>query len=75
MTKAPTPTEKSKKQRDNVKNANKNFYYTTIADQLRTSKLMEDRKNFTHFVCWTQVDAYRQKVIKLGEWVVAATNV
>ena len=36
MTKAPTPTEKSKKQRDNIKNANKNFDYTTIADRLRT---------------------------------------
>ena len=38
MTKAPTPTEKSKKQRDNnkKKNATKNFDYTTIADRLRT---------------------------------------
>ena len=36
MTKAPTPTEKSKKQRDNTKNATKNFDYTTIADRLRT---------------------------------------
>ena len=35
MTKAPTPTEKSKKQCDN-KNAIKNFGYTTITDQLRT---------------------------------------
>ena len=33
MTKAATPTEKSKKQRDNT---NKNFDYTTIADRLRT---------------------------------------
>ena len=32
----PTPKEKSKKQRDNTKNANKNFDYTTIADRLRT---------------------------------------
>ena len=32
MTKAPTPTEKSKKQRD-IKNATKNFNYTTIADR------------------------------------------
>ena len=36
MTEALTPTEKSKKQRDNTKNATKNFDYTTIADQLRT---------------------------------------
>ena len=36
VTKAPTPTEKSKKQCDNIKNATKNFDYTTIADRLRT---------------------------------------
>ena len=36
MTKTPTPTEKSKKQRDNIYNATKNFDYTTIADRLRT---------------------------------------
>ena len=36
MTKAPAPTEKSKKQRNNIKNATKNFDYTTIADRLRT---------------------------------------
>ena len=36
MTEALTPTEKSKKQRDNTKNVTKNFYYTTIADRLRT---------------------------------------
>ena len=36
MTKAPTTTDKSKKQRDNIKNTIKNFDYTTIADQLRT---------------------------------------
>ena len=36
MTKAPTPTEKSKKERDNTKNAIKNFDYTTIADRHRT---------------------------------------
>ena len=29
MTHAPTLTEKSKKQRDNIKNATKNFDYTT----------------------------------------------
>ena len=34
VTKAPTPTEKSQKQRDNIKNATKNFDYTTIADRL-----------------------------------------
>ena len=32
--KNPTPTEHSKKQRDNIKT--KNFDYTTIADRLRT---------------------------------------
>ena len=37
MTKAPTPTEQSKKQRPwQHKNATKNFDYTTIADRLRT---------------------------------------
>ena len=36
MTKAPTSTEKSKKQGNNIKNATKNFDYTTIADRLRT---------------------------------------
>ena len=36
MTEALTPTEKSKKQRVNTKNATKNFDYTTIADRLRT---------------------------------------
>ena len=35
MTKTPSPTEKSKKQRDNTK-SHQNFDYTTIADQLRT---------------------------------------
>ena len=38
MTKAPTLTEKSKKQRDNIKKRHKNFDYTTIADRLRTVK-------------------------------------
>ena len=42
MTKAPTPTEKSKKQRDNTKHASKNFDYTTIADQLRTVSLGDE---------------------------------
>ena len=37
MTKAPTSTEKSKKQRENSKNATKHFDYTTIADRLRTA--------------------------------------
>ena len=36
MWKAPTPTEKSKKQRDNIKTATKNFDYTTIKERLRT---------------------------------------
>ena len=36
MTNAPTPTDKSKEQRDNIKNATKNFDYTTIADRIRT---------------------------------------
>ena len=39
MTNAPTSTEKSKKQRDNTKNANKNFDYITIADRPRTVNL------------------------------------
>ena len=36
MTNAHTSTEKSKKYRDNIKNATKNFDYTTIADRLMT---------------------------------------
>ena len=40
MTKAPTPTEKSKKWKD--KSATKNFDYTTIADQLRTVSWSND---------------------------------
>ena len=36
MTNALTLTEKSKKQRDNIKNATKKFDYRTIADRLRT---------------------------------------
>ena len=35
-TEAPILKEKSKKQRDNVKNDTKNFDYATIADRLRT---------------------------------------
>ena len=35
-TKTPTPTKKSKKQRDNIENATKNFDFTTIANRLRT---------------------------------------
>ena len=42
MIKAPTPTEKFKKQRDNTKNATKNFDYTTIADRLRTASWGND---------------------------------
>ena len=34
--KSPYTYKKSKKQRDNTKNATKNFDYTTIADRLRT---------------------------------------
>ena len=34
--KAPTPTEKSKKQSDNTKTPPKNFDYTTIADRFKT---------------------------------------
>ena len=33
LTQSPTPTEKSRKLRDNIKNATKNFNYTTIADR------------------------------------------
>ena len=36
MTKAFIPTEYSKKQMDNTKNANKTFNKTKIADRLRT---------------------------------------
>ena len=36
MTKAPKPTNKSNKQRDNTKHATKLFDYTMISDQLRT---------------------------------------
>ena len=36
MTKAPTPTEMSKGQSDNINNATKKFDYTAVADRLRT---------------------------------------
>ena len=36
MANAPSLTDKSEKQRDNIKHATKNFDYTTIADRLRT---------------------------------------
>ena len=36
MTKAPTRTEKSKKERDNTKHATKNFEYTPISDRVMT---------------------------------------
>ena len=42
MTKAHTAPEKSKRQRDNIKTATKNFDYTTIADRLRTVILGND---------------------------------
>ena len=42
MTKAPTPTEKYKKQRDNTKTPPKNFDYTTIAGWLRSVSLGND---------------------------------
>ena len=37
MTNAPTLTEKSKKQRENIKHDTKNFDYTAIADRFRTA--------------------------------------
>ena len=36
MTNAHTPTEKSNKHGENIRNTTKNFDYTTIADRLRT---------------------------------------
>ena len=42
MTKAPTPTEKSKKQNCQHKNAIKNFNYITIADRLGTVSWSND---------------------------------
>ena len=36
ITKAPTPTEMSKRQSDNTNNATKKFDYTAVADRLRT---------------------------------------
>ena len=39
MTKAPSPTEKSKKQRDNTKTPPKTWITQTIADQLRDGQL------------------------------------
>ena len=43
MTKTPTSTEKSKMQRENIKNAFKNFDYKTIADRFRTVSLSNSR--------------------------------
>ena len=42
ITKNPTHTEKSKKQRDNTKNATKNSEFTTIADWLRAVSWSND---------------------------------
>ena len=53
MTEALTPTEKSKKQRDNTKNATKNFDYTTIADRLRT--VARNWKMFVEFIFTDQM--------------------
>ena len=39
MTKAPSPTEKSKKQHDNKKKRHQNFDNPTILDRLRTGSL------------------------------------
>ena len=47
MTKAPTPTEKSKEQSDN---SHKNFDYTTIADPLRTVSCDYENVNLTGVV-------------------------
>ena len=47
MTKAPTPTEKSQKQRDNIKYATKNFEYTTIADRLMTLSWSNSNNHIT----------------------------
>ena len=47
MTKAPTPTEKSKKQGDNTKTPPKNVDYTTIADRLRTATKLVWSNRFT----------------------------
>ena len=44
MPNAQTPTEKSKKHRDNIKNATKNFDYTAVSDRLRTVS----RSNSSH---------------------------
>ena len=44
MTKALIPTEMSKEQIDNTKNATKKYDYTAIADQLRTVSL----SNYSH---------------------------
>ena len=46
MTKAPTATEKPKKQRDNTNTPQKkNFHYTTIADDLRRSTRSKSVRN------------------------------
>ena len=51
MTNAPTLTEKSKKQRDNIINATKHFDYTAIVDRLRT-------------VSWSSNSSYHTGVFK-----------
>ena len=48
MTEALTPTEKSKKQRENTKNATKNFDYTTIADWQSNSMTVGDHEPLEH---------------------------
>ena len=54
MTKAPTPTEKSKKQRDTIKR-HQNFDYTAIADRPRAvswSNSSHQRERNDHWSLW-----------------------
>ena len=48
MTNAHTPTEKSKKHHDNIKNATKNFDYTTIGDRLNVKYKRTDAPSLWH---------------------------
>ena len=56
MTKVPTPTEKSKKQREKHKNATKNFDYTTISDRLRMVSWGNDKWTISKICSWYSVN-------------------
>ena len=68
MAKAPTHTEKSKKQRDNTKKRNKNFDYTTITDRFRTVS-WSDNRHPTDVV--KPVNTIRDQIAMFMSWLIS----